>query len=230
VKRNRFFRKAGFLASPAGSSLELIVSQMDVPPLPLNRAFLSLGSNIEAEANLPAAARLIAELGSVVSVSRVWQSAPVGDTRQADFCNAAVLLETPLTVEELIGETGLLRQIESRLGRVRNPSNKNAPRTIDIDLSLFNHETLRIRDKQIPDQDISARAFVAAPLAELNGDYRVPGDGRTLREIAAALVAERPLTERPDIVLLTQLAESPAVATDGLAREPMPASADSRRQ
>jgi 2-amino-4-hydroxy-6-hydroxymethyldihydropteridine diphosphokinase len=81
-----------------------------------------LGSNIQPERHLPAAVRELSALGRVNAVSSVWQTAPIGDTRQADFCNAAVLLETPLRPEELLRH---LSEIEQRLGRVRHPLNKN---------------------------------------------------------------------------------------------------------
>lgn len=168
---------------------------------PLNRAYLSLGSNIRPEINLPAAVELIAKLGRVVRVSRVWQSAPVGDTRQPDFCNAAVLLETALSAEDLCGEGGVLRTIESQLGRERDPLNKNAMRTIDIDLSLFNDEAREVQGKSIPDPDIVSRAFVARPLAELDALRRLPRIDRTLAEVAAELDRDGTLRERLDIPL-----------------------------
>lgn len=173
---------------------------------PLNRAFLCLGSNIQPEVHLPAAVSWIAELGRVAGCSQVWESAAVGDRNQPDFCNAAVLLETSLTAESLCAPGGPLRQIESALGRRRDPLNKNASRTIDLDLVLFNEDCLRLLHREIPDPDILTRPFVAVPLAEIAPDYVHPATGRTLREIADELsrpefCAEPPLRLRADIVL-----------------------------
>lgn len=149
--------------------------------------FLSLGSNIEPEKNLPAAVRELERYGNVLAVSQVWQSAPVGFSAQADFLNGAVLLETMLSPAELRGIA--IPDIEAKLHRVRDPNNKNAPRTIDIDIALYNRDVIEIDGRRIPDPDIRSRPFVAVPLAELDPDYVHPETGTTLREIAAGLEA-----------------------------------------
>ena len=106
----------------------------------VNRAYLSLGSNIEPETHLPSAVRKLAAYGRVAAVSRVWETAPVGFSDQPNYLNAAVLLETTLSAREICLEA--IPQIERDLHRIRNPENKNAPRTIDVDLVLFNREIL----------------------------------------------------------------------------------------
>jgi len=100
-----------------------------------NRAYLSLGSNIEPERYLPAAVQRLARFGQIRAVSHVWQTQPVGLVDQPDFLNAAVLLETPLSAAALRQQ--VVARIEQDLGRART-GNKNAPRTIDIDIVLFN--------------------------------------------------------------------------------------------
>jgi 2-amino-4-hydroxy-6-hydroxymethyldihydropteridine diphosphokinase len=175
-----------------------------------NRAYLSLGSNIEPERNLPAAVRELRAFGQVLGVSSVWESAPfdaVGSaatdraTRQEtkNFLNAAVLLETELSPAELYDKA--IAVIERRLGRVRDPHDKNAPRTIDVDLSLFNHDVLEFAGRRVPDPDLLERPFVAIPLAQLDPDYLHPIEGRRLAEIAADLVAQSGLRPRPDVRL-----------------------------
>jgi 2-amino-4-hydroxy-6-hydroxymethyldihydropteridine diphosphokinase len=147
-----------------------------------NLAFLSLGSNIAPERNLPAATGLLAEAGSIRSVSQAWQSPPYGFAEQDDFVNAAVLLETSLSARGIIER--LIPKVEQHLGRRRDPSNKNGPRTIDVDLSLYNREVGEFSGKLLPDPAILERLFVSWPLAELDPDYCHPVAGRTLREIA----------------------------------------------
>lgn len=159
-----------------------------IPNPEVNRVYLSLGSNIRPESHLPQAVRLLDEYGTVTRRSSVWQSKPVGDVNQADFLNAAVLLETPCSAVEIISE--VIPAIESKLLRVRDPQNKNGPRTIDVDLVLFNDDQLQIAHRIIPDPDIVDRDFLAVPLAELTPDYIVPGLGRSLREIADELRLE----------------------------------------
>lgn len=168
---------------------------------PQNRAYLSLGSNIGAERNLPAAIRELANFGSVAAVSRAWESPPFGSisSNAQNFLNAAVLLRTELSARVLCEE--VVPAIERQLGRVRDPLDKNASRTIDVDLSLFNDEILSIGHRRIPDPEILMRAFVAAPLAEVNPDYVHPVTRRRLKEIADELAAQQLVWPRNDIPL-----------------------------
>ncbi|HEV8001967.1 MAG TPA: 2-amino-4-hydroxy-6-hydroxymethyldihydropteridine diphosphokinase [Planctomycetaceae bacterium] len=166
--------------------------------LPANRAYLSLGSNIEPEQNLPAAVRALTAFGRVMAVSSVWESAPLGSSG-ANFLNGAVLLETQLSPAEIYQQA--IAAIERQLGRVRDPLNKNAPRTIDVDLSLFNRDVFEWAGHRVPDPDIVKRPFVAVPLAELDPDYVHPTEGRRLADIAASWTSNSGLVGRPDVRL-----------------------------
>ena len=146
-----------------------------------NLAYLSLGSNIDPERYLPAAVAQLAQFGRIRAVSAVWQTAPIGFTDQPDFLNAVVLLETPLSARALREQ--VIVQIEQNLNRVRT-ANKNAPRTIDIDIMLFNHDVLSMDQRRIPDPEVLERPFVAIPLAEIAPDYVHPQTGQTLEQIA----------------------------------------------
>jgi 2-amino-4-hydroxy-6-hydroxymethyldihydropteridine diphosphokinase len=133
----------------------------------------------------------------VRAVSSVWETEPVGLADQPNFLNAAVLLETLLSAHAL-REIAITR-IEETLARIRT-ENKNAPRTIDIDILLFNHDTLHIGKRHIPSPEIVQRPFVAIPLAEIAPDYVHPETGQKLQHIAQRL----PLTgmkPRPDVIL-----------------------------
>lgn len=168
----------------------------------MNRAFLALGSNIEPERHLPRAVSAMTQFGHLRQVSSVWESDPVGYAAQPRFLNAAVLLETSLSVARL--RTDVITAIEEGLRRIRDPLEKNGPRTIDVDLALFNAEILRDGHREIPDPDILTRTFLAVPLAELAPDYVHPVTGRTLQQIAEDLVAQghQPLVRRDDVSLL----------------------------
>lgn len=107
-----------------------------------NLAYLSLGSNVGPEHYLPAAVEKLRTVGDILRVSRVWQSPPVGYVHQADFCNAAVLLEVDLAAVDLKRE--VIARIESDLDRVRDPRNPSGPRTIDIDIALFNEDRISV--------------------------------------------------------------------------------------
>lgn len=147
-----------------------------MPEARLNRAYLLLGSNSDKERNIVSAVRWLAAAGDIVAVSSVYETAPVGNPNQESFLNAAVVIETPLSAEVLKRE--VLGPIEDRLGR-RRTVDKNAPRTIDIDIALFNDEVL--------DPEISTRAHLAVPLAEVAPDYRHAPTRKTLSQIAAEL-------------------------------------------
>jgi 2-amino-4-hydroxy-6-hydroxymethyldihydropteridine diphosphokinase len=159
-----------------------------------------LGSNVAPEANLPAAVRSLGRFGRIAAISNVYESAPVGFLDQPNFLNAAVLLETEQSAESLRFET--IAEIERRLGRTRDPANKNAPRTIDIDIALFNRDVVSTGGLRIPGPDILERLFAARPLADVDPDYVHPETGSTLRAIADALEKTRkPLILRSDVVL-----------------------------
>ena len=160
-------------------------------------AFLSLGSNLKPEQHLPAAILQLRELGTVLKTSRVWQSAPYGNADQPDYCNAAVLLRTTYSPVDLKNR---LRTIEHELGRRRDPTQRYAPRTIDIDLSLYDDLLLDCDGIRVPDPELFHRPFVVGPLAELSSEYVVPGNGETLSQIATQLGLQS-LHHRPEIIL-----------------------------
>jgi len=145
--------------------------------------FLSLGSNIAPERHLPAAVREIARVATLLAVSRVFETLPVGRAAQPPFANCAVLVQTDLGAPAL---KMALRQIEQRLGRVR-PADRNAARTIDLDITLYGDEVLQLNGRQIPDPELLVQAHIAVPLADLSPAHRHPLDSRTLGEIAAAM-------------------------------------------
>ena len=155
----------------------------------MNTVYLSLGSNINKEYNLPAAVRLLAQHGDLLAASAVYETAPVGNSHDPAFFNAAVTLRTALSPAQLKGE--VLAQIEQQLGRQRS-ADPNAARTIDLDIALFNHEIYVWGTYRVPDPDILRFAHVALPLADLIPDYKHPETGETLQIIAARLVASLP--------------------------------------
>lgn len=148
-------------------------------------AYISLGSNIQPEQNLVRAIQLLRTRCTVTSVSQAYHTPPQGFTEQSDFLNMAVELRTSLPPITLKSE--VLDWIEQELERKRDPLNKNAPRTIDLDISLWNHEVLEYGEKPwlIPDPDILRFAHVVIPLAEIAPDYLHPVEQVTLIAIAA---------------------------------------------
>ncbi len=165
------------------------------------RVFISLGSNIDSERNLQEAVRRLASHCTLVAVSPVYETSPVGKTDQPNFLNAATLIETDLTAAEL--KTEVLQGIEQDLGRVRT-EDKNAPRTIDLDISLFGEAVFELEGRHIPDPEILRYPHIAIPLADLAPGQRHPETGQTLQRIADSLPSGD-LVRRTDVVLSSEL-------------------------
>ncbi len=124
---------------------------------------------------------------SVEAVSNVWETPPAG-TRGPNFLNAAARIRTQLSPGIL--KSLVLRPIEAQMGRIRS-WNKYAPRTIDLDIIIF--------DTQVLDLKLWTQAFIAVPMAELLPDFPGPTDKETLQEIAQRLACSTTLKVRPDI-------------------------------
>ncbi|REJ90392.1 MAG: 2-amino-4-hydroxy-6-hydroxymethyldihydropteridine diphosphokinase [Planctomycetota bacterium] len=165
----------------------------------MNDAYLLLGSNIDAERNLPAAVAMLSKFGHIAGVSRVWQSAPVDGSAQPDFLNAAVLLRTPLPAAEL--RLSVIDSIETSLKRERDPNDKNAARTIDIDIVLFNREVAWVEHRRIPDPEIVSRVFALQPLVDIAPDYVHPDTGVSLKRMLEDAAGVQELRERGDVAL-----------------------------
>ncbi len=120
-----------------------------------NTAMISLGSNIEPEQNVQSARIEISQIGSVLKETKTIYTKPVNFKEQDDFLNGAVLIQTKLYFEELVEH---LKQIEDKLERVRT-ENKNGPRTIDLDVIVFN--------KALIDKEITKFDFLTSFIQEL---------------------------------------------------------------
>lgn len=147
-------------------------------------AFLALGSNLgDRRATLTAAVqRLRREPGvRVRAVSGYYETEPVGGPAgQGRYLNAAVAVETDRSPRELLD---FLLAIERSLGRVR--SVKDAPRTIDLDLLLYEGVVLESTVLTIPHPRMHERAFVLHPLAEIAPDFIHPTLKLSIRDLAA---------------------------------------------
>ncbi|KQV49366.1 2-amino-4-hydroxy-6-hydroxymethyldihydropteridine pyrophosphokinase [Pelomonas sp. Root1217] len=130
-----------------------------------SRAYVGLGANLGADPSATltqAALRLAALPGShVATLSSVWRSAPV-DAGGPDFLNAVVALDTTLLPIELLDA---LQAIELAHGRER--PYRNAPRTLDLDLLLYDELTLDTPRLTLPHPRLGERAFVLRPLLEI---------------------------------------------------------------
>jgi len=130
----------------------------------MNKAYLLIGGNIgDREKNLTRAIELLNEnCGTVVANSSIYETAAWGNTDQQDFLNKAILLETQLSADQLMSS---LLQVEEKMGRKRNE--KFGPRTIDLDILLFNNEVHHTQHIKIPHPELPNRRFALAPLVEI---------------------------------------------------------------
>jgi len=139
-------------------------------------AFVALGANladpiVQVRAALDALAGL--PESRVLRASSLYRTAPVGIHGQPDFINAVAALETSLTPHALLAA---LFGIEAQFGRRRDFH--HAPRTLDLDLLLYDAETIDTPDLQLPHPRMHLRAFVLAPLVEIAPDCVIPERGR----------------------------------------------------
>ena len=151
-----------------------------------NVVYVSIGSNISPEKNLRGALRRLRKYTTVLALSPVYLTEPRGDGAQGYFLNMAAKVHTHRS--PLRFKTEVTDRIETELRRVRDPKNKNAPRTIDLDISLWNSDALEFGEKpwKVPDEDIVHFAHVAIPLADIAPDYLHPIEGKTLAAIRSA--------------------------------------------
>jgi 2-amino-4-hydroxy-6-hydroxymethyldihydropteridine diphosphokinase len=117
----------------------------------------------------------------VMAVSSVYETEPVGYSRQPWFLNMVCHANTGLAPEALLGA---VKAVEKELGRVT--SFPNAPRVIDIDILLYGNLVLAGPGLIVPHPRIAERAFVLAPLAELAPELRHPVLGLTIGELLGA--------------------------------------------
>lgn len=147
----------------------------------MNQVFLGLGSNLGNRENyLLQAIRLLEGIKEirVKKVSSIYETAPIGYINQGAFLNMAIEIETSLQPLELLEQTS---NIENTLERKREIH--WGPRTIDVDILLFNEETINEEKLTIPHPRMEERAFVLIPLAEIAPDFPFPGKGQKIREL-----------------------------------------------
>lgn len=132
----------------------------------MNESYLSLGSNIGDRLEmLKQAVRLLVKHPrvDVLKISSLYETDPVGFTEQDTFLNMVVHLQTGLSVLELLE---VCQSIEGELNRKREI--RWGPRTIDLDILLFNHDNIKTERLIIPHPRMHERAFVLVPLLELD--------------------------------------------------------------
>ncbi len=141
------------------------------------QAFVALGANLgEPVAALKRALAAIAEIEGtrVVSASSFYSTAPI-DSSGPDYVNAVCEVATTLEPSALLHA---LQRIENDNGRVRPAGVHNAPRTLDLDVLLFDGQTIQTPELTVPHPRMHLRAFVLVPLVEIAPEVEIPGLGK----------------------------------------------------
>jgi len=140
------------------------------------QAFIALGANlVDPQAQVRAALEALGALpdARLLRASSLYRTTPIGIHGQPDFINAVAALETTLEPHALLDA---LFAIEAQFGRRRDYH--HAPRTLDLDLLLYEAQTINSPRLQLPHPRMHLRAFVLAPLVEIAPECRIPGRGR----------------------------------------------------
>ena len=138
----------------------------------MHTVYLGLGSNqSEPIKQIKNAIELIQkiETSKIIKKSSLYKSLPVGYLDQPDFINQVISIQTSLSPADLLER---FQQIEFQLKRVKKII--NGPRTIDIDILLFNQEIILTDDLTIPHSRMLERAFVMIPLLEIEPNILIP--------------------------------------------------------
>jgi len=153
------------------------------------RAYVALGSNVgDREGNLRAALQHLGATPRVEALrcSSLYETAPVGGPAQRNYVNAVAAVDTDLSPEQLMA--AMLR-IEQRLGRER--TERWGPRTMDLDLLLYDDIVAQTPDLTVPHPRMHERRFVLEPLVEIAPRARHPILCRTATELLQALPEAR---------------------------------------
>ena len=146
----------------------------------MNRIYLLLGSNLgEPIKQLSKAKSFItSKIGPIIRSSSLYVTKAWGNTRQPDFINQVIIINTELTPEKLMDT---ILKIEASLGRIRKQ--KNDPRTIDIDILFYNKLILQSKNLVIPHPLMQARNFVLYPLNELSPNFVHPIFNKSIHQL-----------------------------------------------
>ncbi len=160
----------------------------------MHTAYIAMGANIASpagppQASLAASARALESLGHLRRRSSLYSTEPVGIADQPRFVNAVVVLQTSLSPRGLL--TALLA-LEHEFGRDRSAGIVNGPRTLDLDILLYDDVILvepAAPHLQIPHPRLAQRAFVLVPLAEIAPDLIDPRSGKSIATLLKNLRA-----------------------------------------
>lgn len=140
--------------------------------------YLGLGSNLgDRQANLDRALEFLSQRVRMGKISSIYDTEPLGDSSQPRFLNMVCQAFTRLEPPALLA---LAKGIERKLGRV---GKSGTPRTIDIDILLYDDQVIDTPELVIPHPKMTERAFVLIPLDEIASDTVHPVTEKTMKEL-----------------------------------------------
>lgn len=143
--------------------------------------FVSIGSNVEREKQIPSALRELEQRFGPLTVSSIYESEAVGFQGDA-FYNLVAGFHSELPIQEV---ARMLSEIETLHGRTRE-CKKFAPRTLDLDLLLYGDLVFQEGRLRVPREEISQYAFMLEPLAEIAPELKHPVLGESYAALWAA--------------------------------------------
>jgi 2-amino-4-hydroxy-6-hydroxymethyldihydropteridine diphosphokinase len=154
-------------------SMQGTATRVSVTGAPVD-AYIGIGANLgDARGALDSAFDALAVLPrtELLAASSIYRSAPI-DSSGPDYLNAVIKLRTGLDPDALLGH---IQRIELQRGRKR--PYRNAPRTLDLDLLLYADRRIDSPALTVPHPRMHERAFVLAPLSEIEPQLKIPGVG-----------------------------------------------------
>jgi 2-amino-4-hydroxy-6-hydroxymethyldihydropteridine diphosphokinase len=156
-------------------------------PGPAHPVVIGIGSNQGDGVALTAeAVHLVGELAPLCGISGLYRTAPVGGPVQADFLNAAVLVDYSGSLHTLLPE---LQALESACGRVRTV--RWGPRTLDLDILWAGSRVEATSSLTVPHPELTRRAFALRPLLDVVSDACEPGSGLAYAGIFERLAGQK---------------------------------------
>ena len=144
------------------------------------RIFVGVGSNVDRERNIQAGLKALSDAFGALTVSTIYESEAIGFASD-NFFNLVVGFDSAQTPEQV---SATLRAIEYQFGRDRG-GGRIAPRTVDLDLLLYNDLVRNDGEINVPREDVTRYAFVLRPLAEIAGALRHPVSGERFVDLWA---------------------------------------------
>ncbi len=152
------------------------------------RVFIGAGSNIDPYSNIKDALKLLMLKSEVMAVSTFYKNESIGRPGDPDYFNGVMLINTDS--DPLGLKYDVLRDIEKSLGRVRH-NDKYAPRTIDLDILVYDDINIHNKELDIPDRFILERPFLSICLFELDKSLFFQEWGKTVKDIAESFIDQK---------------------------------------